>query len=137
MQFLMIMKSTPDSEAGKGLDPQVAAAITERAEQAKRKGNLLASGALLPSSAGARIQATNGKISITDGPFSETKELVGGFALMEANTREEAIEGAKAFMQLYVDALGPNYAGQMEVRPLMAPAFISTGREAEQATSAK
>ncbi len=136
MQFMMILKSTPHSEAGGGLDPRLAAQINERAEKAKRAGKLLATGALLPSSAGARISVANGNVSVTDGPFSETKELVGGFAIFEVSSREEAIESAKGFMQLYADVLGPSYEGQMEVRQLMAPAYVS-GHCGEEAIAAK
>jgi len=124
MQFMMILKSTAHSESGGGLDPRLAAAIGERAEKEKQAGKLLATGALLPSSAGARVHVANGKVSVTDGPFSETKELVGGFAIFELSSREEAIEGAKGLMQLYADVLGASYQGQIEVRPLMAPAYV-------------
>jgi len=137
MQFMMILKSTAHSEAGGGLDPRLAAAITERAEKEKRAGKLLATGALLPSSAGARINVANGSVSVTDGPFSETKELVGGFAIFELNSREEAIEGAKGLMQLYADVLGPSYEGQIEVRPLMRPAYISEHCSEAQTTATK
>jgi hypothetical protein len=125
MQFMMILKSTAHSEAGGGLDPRLAAAINEQAERDKRAGKLLVTGALLPSSNGTRVRVANGKVSVTDGPFSETKELVGGFAIFEVNSREEAIEGAKAFMQLYADVLGPSYEGQIELRPLMSPAYVN------------
>lgn len=136
MQFMMILKSTPHSEAGGGLDPRLAAAITGQAEREKRAGKLLATGALLPSAAGARVNVANGRVSVTDGPFSETKELVGGFAIFELSSREEAIEAGKGFMQLHADVLGLGYEGQMEIRPLMAPAYIGE-RPAEAETIAK
>jgi len=137
MQFMMILKSTAHSEAGGGLDPRLGAAINEQAERDKRTGKLVVTGALLPSSKGARVAVANGNVSVTDGPFSETKELVGGFAIMEAASREEAIEGAKAFMQLYADVLGPSYEGQIEVRPLMMPAYINERCVEAQGTAKK
>ena len=124
MQFMMILKANPDYEAGKSPDPRLMAAITERSEQAQRAGKLVISGGLLPSRSGARIQVSAGQVSVIDGPFAETKELVGGFAILEAASREEAIEGAKAYMQMHADILGPSYEGQMEVRQLMGPAYI-------------
>ena len=94
---------------------------------------LLESGGLLPSSKGARIQVGGGKLNVVDGPFAETKELVGGFAIMKADSRDEAIEMGKAFMQIHVDVLGPEYEGQLEIRQLMdAPNCAEQYAEAEQ-----
>ena len=119
MQFMMLLKANPDYEAGKMPDPRLMAAVAERSSQAQQAGNLIVSGGLLPSSAGVRVNVANGKVSVTDGPFAETRELVGGFAIMEAKSREEAIEMAKSYMQMHADILGPAYEGQLEVRQLM------------------
>jgi hypothetical protein len=76
MRFMMMVKADKDYEAG--LPPT---------------SEPLARG-LLPSSAGSRVQASGGKLSVTDGPFTETKELLGGHAIVEAKSREEAVEPA-------------------------------------------
>jgi len=68
------------------------------------------------------VRASGGKMTVTDGPFAETKELIGGFAILEAASKEEAIELGKKFMQLHVDVLGQTYEGTLEVRPMFDPA---------------
>jgi hypothetical protein len=119
MQFLMIVKATKDSEAGAPLNPKLMAEIAKLADEARQSGQLVTAGALQPSSQGARIKVSGGKTSVIDGPFAETKELVGGFAIFNLPSKEEAVNAARGFMQLYADILGPSYEGQMEIRPLM------------------
>ena len=70
-------------------------------EETKRAGILLATGGLAPSS--TRARTSGGKVTVTDGPFTETKELTGGFALIEVKSREEAIEWAKRFRKVVGD----------------------------------
>ena len=130
MQFMMLLKANPDYEAGKMPDQRLMVALAERSAQAQKDGNLVVSGGLLPSSAGARVNVANGKVSVTDGPFAETRELVGGFAIMEAKSREEAIDMAKSYMQMHADILGPAYQGQLEVRQLMSAQFVEEHRAA-------
>ena len=86
-----------------------------------KAGVLLQSGGLLPSSRGARVRVAGGKATVTDGPFAETKELIGGFAILEAPSREEAIRLGKQFMQVHADVLGPSYEGTLEIRPMFDP----------------
>ena len=61
-------------------------------------------------------------MTVTDGPFAETKELVGGFAILEAGSKDEAIRLGKKFMQVHVDVLGQAYEGTLEIRPMFDPA---------------
>ena len=70
-------------------------------EETKRAGILLATGGLAPL--GTRVRSSGGKLAVTDGPFTETKELTGGFALIEVKSREEAIEWAKGFRKIVGD----------------------------------
>jgi hypothetical protein len=79
---------------------------------------MVTSGGLLPSSQGARIRVGGGKTSVIDGPFAETKELVGGFAIFELESKEEAVRLGRDFMQMHADILGPAYEGEMEIRPM-------------------
>ena len=122
MRFMMIVKADPSYEAGGPPNPALFAAIGKLSEEMTNAGVLLQSGGLLPSSKGARVRASGGKLTVTDGPFAETKELVGGFAILEAASKEEAIQLAKKFMQLHVDVLGQTYEGTLEVRPMFDPA---------------
>jgi hypothetical protein len=122
MRFLMIVKADPSYEAGRAPDPALLAAVGKLSLEMTKRGILLQSGGLLPSSKGARVRASGGKMTVTDGPFAETKELIGGFAILEAASKEEAIRLGKEFMQVHVDVLGQSYEGTLEVRPMFDPA---------------
>lgn len=74
-----------------------------------KPGALLATEGYLPSALGARLHRSDGTVSVTDGPFTETKEVVGGFAILKANSKQEAVELAKEFLQVAGD-------GECEIR---------------------
>jgi hypothetical protein len=93
-----------------------------------KAGILVSTGGLLPSSKGAKIQVANGKANVIDGPFAETKELIGGFAILNADSKEDAIRMGREFMQIHIDILGPSYTGEMEIRQMWDE---STHRPAE------
>ena len=122
MRFMMIVKADPSYEAGGPPNPALLAAIGKLSEEMTNAGVLLQSGGLLPSSKGARVRASGGEMTVTDGPFAETKELVGGFAILEAGSKDEAIRLGKKFMQVHVDVLGQAYEGTLEIRPMFDPA---------------
>ena len=69
-------------------------------EEGMNAGWLLATEGCLPTTLGARVRRAGGKLSVTDGPFTESKEVVGGFAILKANSKEEAIELARKFLQV-------------------------------------
>jgi len=69
-------------------------------EDEMKAGTLLATEGCLPTALGARVRISGGKLTVTDGPFTEAKEVVGGFALLRANSKEEAIELAKNFLKV-------------------------------------
>ena len=119
MRFMMIVKADRNYEAGMPPSPELMAAIGKLSEDNAKAGILLGAGGLLPTSHGARIRVGSGKkLTVLDGPFAETKEIVGGYAILKANSREEAIELGKQFMKLHADVLGPSYEGELEVRPM-------------------
>ena len=118
MRFMMIVKADPSFEAGQPPSPALIAAVGQLSEKMTKAGTLIQSGGLLPSSTGARVRVSGGKMTVTDGPFAETKELIGGFAILEAASKEEAIRLGREFMQLHVDVLGPSYDGTLEVRQM-------------------
>lgn len=120
MQFMMLVKATKDSEAGAPFNPELMVAIGQLAQEATQRGVMVTSGGLLPSSQGTRIRVSKGKTSVIDGPFTETKELVGGFAIFNLQSKEEAVKMGKDFMQVYADILGPSYEGEMEIRPMFS-----------------
>jgi PhnB protein len=118
VRFMMMVKATKDSEAGMPSNPKLMAAVEKLGEEANKAGLMVSSGGLLPSSQGARIRVSGGKTSVIDGPFAETKELVGGFAIFDLKSKEQAIEMGTHFMQVHADTLGPSYEGELEIRPI-------------------
>jgi hypothetical protein len=109
MRFMMLVKATKDSEAGVPLDEQMLSKMANFTEELVKAGALLGCEKLQESAKGVRVRYANGKFSMTDGPFAETKELIAGFCLIEAKSREEAIAWAKRM---------PFEEGEVEVRPL-------------------
>lgn len=118
MKFMMLVKATKDSEAGVPFNPELMAAIDRMSQAAVKAGAMVDAGGLLPSSQGTRIHVTQGKTSVIDGPFAETKELVGGYAIFDLKSKEEAVRMGKEFMQLHADILGKSYEGELEIRPM-------------------
>jgi hypothetical protein len=118
MRFMMMVKADKDYEAGLPPDPELLRAIGKLTDDMVKAGVLLETGGLLPSSRGARVRLSGGKLTVIDGPFAETKELVGGYAILQAKSREEAIELGMQFMELHARVLGTSYDGECEVRQL-------------------
>jgi hypothetical protein len=115
---MMLFKASKESEAGAAPNPEVMAAIAKLAGEAIARGALITTGGLLPSSQGVRVRVARGKTFVIDGPFAETKELVGGFAIFDLESKEEAIKSGRQFMQIHADILGPSYEGELEIRPM-------------------
>ena len=88
MRFLSIYRA---AEKGRPPSQEEMEHMGKVIEEAMKAGWLLATEGCLPSALGARIRNTNGSVTVTDGPFTETKEVVGGFALIKANSKEEAV----------------------------------------------
>ena len=124
MKYMMMVMEDPNSatgrryEKGEPPDEKLMQAIASHAEKMRRAGILVDSGGLLPSSTGARLKVAAGKLAIIDGPFAETKEVIGGFGILEASSKAEAIKLGREFMQIHVDVLGPTYEGVLEIRQM-------------------
>ena len=131
MKYLMMVKVDPHTDEGRRYetgtrpDSRLLAAMGKHAEEMAKAGLLLGTGGLLPSARGARVRAADGRLSVTDGPFVESKELIGGYAILEAPSRERAIELGRQFMQIHVDVLGPAYQGELEIRQMYEGASCS------------
>jgi len=82
-----------------------------------KDGTLVETGGLRPSRDGARVRLAKGKITVTDGPFSESKEVIGGWAILEAKSKAEALRVATEFMELHRKHW-PGFEGESEVRPI-------------------
>ena len=91
MRFMMIVKANKDSEAGKMPSEKLLSAMGKYNEELLKAGVLLDLAGLHPSAKGARIQFANGKRSVIDGPFAETKELIAGYWLIQVKSKQEAV----------------------------------------------
>ena len=108
MRFLSIYKTV---EKNAPPTPEHMAEMGKLIEEFTKSGALLATEGCLPSSKGARVRFSGGKLTVTDGPFTESKELVAGFALLQAKSKEEAIELTKTFLKVAGD-------GECEIREI-------------------
>ena len=95
MRFMVILKANKDSESGAPLKWELIEPMIRFNEEMVKAGVMLSAEGLQPSSRGARIRFDHGKRSVIDGPFTETKELVGGFWILQVESKEEAIEWMK------------------------------------------
>ena len=95
MRFMVIIKANEQSEQGQPPSEEILTAMANYNEELVKAGVMLAGEGLHPSSKGARVRWDNGKISVIDGPFTESKELIAGFWLIEVKSREEALEWVK------------------------------------------
>ena len=114
MRFMIIVKANADTEAGRLPDAALFAEMGAYNEALAQAGALLDAAGLQPSSAGWRIRYADGQRSIIDGPFAESKELVAGYTLIQARSREEALEWTRRFPA----PMGPGVPAEIEVRPL-------------------
>jgi hypothetical protein len=80
----------------------------------------VASGGLAPTAASSRVRVSDGKLTVIDGPFTETKEVVGGYAVMEFASKQEALQSAVRFMELH-KKFWPDWEGETEVRQIFGP----------------
>src|ERR1700684_1598594 len=117
MRFMMMVKHAENS----GLPPkELMDAIASLSEEAVKAGTMLGSGGLAPTAQSTRVRVSNGQLTVTDGPFTETKEVVGGYAQFELKSKEEAIEGAVRFMKLHKKHW-PEWEGETEIRQIFGP----------------
>lgn len=112
MRFMMIVKSAEKS----GPPPKALMdAVAKLAEEATKAGEMIESGGLASSATGTRVRLSGGKVTVTDGPFTEAKEVFGGYAVFELKSKKEAVERAVGFMELHKQ-LWPEWEGETEVR---------------------
>ena len=112
MRFIIIVKATKDSEAGVMPEERLIADMATYHEQLQKAGVLLDASGLRPSSAGWRIKYSGDKRAVIDGPFTEAKELVAGYTIIQVNSREEALEWSRRFPNPHLEN------GEIEVRQL-------------------
>jgi hypothetical protein len=117
MRFMMLVKHPELS----GPPPkELMDAIGKLTEEANKNGTMVTAGGLSPVTSSTHVRVAHGKVTTTDGPFSEAKEVIGGFAIFDLKSKQEAIEGAQRFMDLHRKHW-PTWEGETEIRQIFGP----------------
>jgi hypothetical protein len=128
MQFMVIQKATKDSEAGVMPTTDQITRMVNFHEELVKAGVLLDAQGLHASSKGARIRISGNKRTVIDGPFTETKELVGGFWLIQAKSKEEAIEWFKRIPNVWPEDTEieiRQVIGAADFEPALTPELVA------------
>jgi len=116
MRFMTFVKSSENSPP----PPQALMEAMDRwIEEERKSGTFIDGGGLAPTADSFRVRLSGGKITMTDGPFAETKEVIGGYAILDLPSKEAAIEAARKFMELHREHW-PGWEGESEVRQIFA-----------------
>lgn len=113
MRFMMMVKSDYSGQPS----PELMAAMAELIAREFASGRLIDTGGLLPPSEGFQVRLKGGRVKVTDGPFAEAREVVGGYAIFEFADREEALASAVEFVELH-KRFDENWEGVCEARPI-------------------
>jgi hypothetical protein len=122
MKFMTLVKSAENA----GPPPQALMDAIGRLGMEAGGSVMIEMGGLLPTAMGARVRVAKGKLSITDGPFTEAKEVVGGYAVYSVPTKADAIEWTRRFMELHREHW-PGWEGETELRQIWDPADFPQG----------
>ena len=117
MRFMMLVKSSENSGFP---PPELMEAIGKLSADAAKAGTLRASGGLSPTAQSTRVRVSGGEVRVIDGPFTEAKEVIGGYAEFELSSKEEALAGALEFMELH-RRHWPGWEGETEIRQIFGP----------------
>ena len=121
MKFLSMVRH---AETGQQPTERLMNEMGKLMDEMARSGALVSTAGLLPTKQAVRMRSDHGKISRTDGPFTETKEVVGGYAIIEAPSMKEALEITKRFLEVH----GNDWVVECEVRPFAGPEFCVRGK---------
>jgi hypothetical protein len=116
MRYMMLIKHTEDYR-GKPIPPGLMEAMGEFVGENAKKGKFIDGAGLKSSHKGKKVQLRGGKLQVVDGPFTETKELVGGYAIVDVESEQEALDMATQFMELH-RIHWPAFEGESELRPI-------------------
>lgn len=119
MKYLTFIRH-PESYRASPPPAALMEAMDEYVKKSLEAGVLVDTGGLLPSKDGFRVRLADGRITVTDGPFSESKEIIGGWAILQVDSRAEALRVATEFMELHRKHW-PEFEGESEVRPMYEP----------------
>ena len=133
MRILGLLRADKESEAGKPPGKELTERMGAFVEEITKAGVMLATDGLHPSSKGKRVRRANGKVTVIDGPFTESKELVASYAIFQVQSIDEAVQWTERFLEI----LG---SGECELRPIFDPSdfpadvFTPEAAAREQAT---
>ncbi len=117
MRFMMIVKHAENQ----GPPPkELIEAIDQLGAEAMKDGTMVGGGGLKPTELGARVRLSGGRVTVVDGPFTEAKEIIGGYAQFELKSKEEAVKSAVRFMELH-KKYWPGWEGETEIRQMYGP----------------
>jgi hypothetical protein len=117
MRFMMMVKH---AEPGVPPTKELMDEMAKMGDEAVKAGTMVASGGLAATAKSTRVRLSRGQVTAIDGPFTEAKEVVGGFAIFELQSKQEAIEAAMRFMEVHRKHC-PGWEGETEVRQILAP----------------
>lgn len=123
MRFMIMVKSAETTTP-----PPMALmeAIGKLGFEASQAGVMVEVGGLMPTALGAKVRVSGGRLSVTDGPFSESKEVIGGYAVYDLASKEEALTWTRRFLQLHIDHW-PGWEGESEIRQVIDPTSFGGG----------
>ena len=119
MKYLAFIRAAESLRQG-GPPPALMEAMGRFVQKSLQDGSLVDTGGLLPSKDGFRVRLAKRAVTVIDGPFTESKEVIGGWAILEAATRADALRIAEGFMELH-RTHWPEFEGEAEVRPMFEP----------------
>jgi hypothetical protein len=117
MKYLTFVRHIEAHRERGGPPPALFQAMGEFVQRSRANGTLVDTGGLMPSKDGFRIRLAGGKMTVIDGPFTESKEVIGGWAILQAKSHEEVLRIANEFMELH-RTHWPQFEGECEVRPM-------------------
>ena len=119
MKYLAFVRH-PESIRQSPAPPGFMEVMGQFVQRCRKDGSLVDTGGLLPSKDGARIRVSSGNLTVTDGPFSESKEVIGGWAILQGASKADVMRVATEFMELHRKHW-PGFEGESEVRPMFDP----------------
>ena len=128
MRFMILVKSVPQFETGAMPEDKMISAMAEYHEQLAKAGVLLDANGLHPTSKGWRVRYSGEKRTVVDGPFTEAKELIGGYTMIQTRTREEALEWSRRFP----NPVGEGEEAEIEVRQVFELEDFEPGEGVER-----
>jgi hypothetical protein len=117
MRFMTLVRA--DENSGPP-PPHLMEAIAKLSEEASKGGTMLEAGGLTPTAMSHRVRLAKGKITVIDGPFAETKEVIGGYAVFEVKSKQEMIDATVQFRELHREHW-PGWEGETEIRQVFGP----------------